>query len=48
MNQIKSNIKKTLATTMYKVAVKNANSTSCIIMHQPKAPAGLKKLSKIK
>ncbi len=48
MKEIKSNLKKTLANTMYNVAVKNANTTSCIIVHQPVAPADLKKLSKIK
>lgn len=48
MNELKTNIKKTLAITMYNVAVKNANTTSCLIAHQPVAPANLNKLSKIK
>jgi len=48
MNEFKSNVKKTLSNVMYKVAVNNANTTSCIIVHQPKAPADLNKLSKIK
>ncbi|MBP1925461.1 cyclic lactone autoinducer peptide [Sedimentibacter acidaminivorans] len=48
MNLIKTNLKKTLARTMYNVAVKNANTTSCIIAHQPIVPTDLKKLSKIK
>lgn len=46
MNDVKTNLKKTLAITMYNVAVKNANRTSCCIMHQAKAPANLNKLSK--
>jgi cyclic lactone autoinducer peptide len=48
MNEIKTNLKKTLANAMYNVAVKNANTTSCFIVHQPIAPTDLKKLSKIK
>jgi len=48
MNELKSNLKKTLANVMYNVAVKNANTTSCCIVHQPIVPADLKKLSKIK
>ena len=42
------NLKKTIADIMYKTAVNNANRTSCIIMHQPKAPDELKNLKKIK
>lgn len=48
MNDMKINLKKTLAKTMYNVAVKNANTTSCVIAHQPIVPTDLKKLSKIK
>jgi len=48
MKEIKFNAKKALANAMYNVAVNNANTTSCIIAHQPIVPSDLKKLSKIK
>jgi len=42
------NFKKIVADMMYKTAANNANRTSCVIMHQPKAPEELKNLKKIK
>jgi len=49
------NIKRSIGTKLVFVAAKltektlsaNANSTSCCIFYQPKAPAGLKKFRKI-
>lgn len=42
------NVRATILKAVAKNAAKiDANSTSCIIFFQPKAPAGLKKFSKI-
>lgn len=38
---------KVMKTVVEKSISRDANSTSCIIYHQPKAPASLKKFSKI-
>lgn len=44
----KHNVKAKILKAVAKSAVKiDANSTSCIILCQPKAPASLKKFSKI-
>lgn len=44
----KHNVKAKILKAVAKTAVKvDANSTSCIILCQPKAPASLKKFSKI-
>ncbi len=38
---------KVIRTAVEKSISRDANSTSCIIYHQPKAPVALKKFSKI-
>lgn len=38
---------KAIKTMAEKSLTRDANSTSCIIYHQPKAPAALKKFSKV-
>lgn len=38
---------KTIKAMAEKSLTRDANSTSCMILHQPKAPAALKKFSKI-
>ncbi len=38
---------KAIKTVVEKSIIRDANSTSCMIYHQPKAPATLKKFSKI-
>lgn len=44
----KNNVKAKVLKAVAKSAVKiDANSTSCIILWQPKAPASLKKFSKV-
>lgn len=45
--KIYSNIAKALKNTVDKSIRIDANSTTCIAVYQPKAPANLKKFSKI-
>ena len=47
MKSQKNLFTKTIKAIAEKAIIRDANSTSCIIYHQPKAPANLKKFSKI-
>lgn len=46
--KLQNKTSKIMKSIVEKTLKADANSTSCIIYHQPKAPADLKKFSKIK
>lgn len=48
MKQIKTMSKKAIVSVIGKSLKGAANSTSCIVAYQPKTPAALKDLSKLK
>ncbi len=47
MKTEKNTTKKIIKSVVTKSLMDSANTTSCILFYQPKAPAGFKKLSKI-
>lgn len=47
MKSIKTAYAQTLKKAVERSLTRDANSTSCIIVHQPKAPSALKSFSKI-
>lgn len=47
MKSQKNIFAKVMKTAVEKSIIRDANSTSCIVYHQPKAPASLKAFSKV-
>lgn len=47
MKSQKNLFTKAIKTVVEKSIIRDANSTSCMIYHQPKAPTALKKFSKV-
>lgn len=47
MFNLNMNVKKAVKSIIEKEAEISANSTTCVVLYQPKAPVGLKKFSKV-
>lgn len=47
-NKLSATLTKAVKAVAEKTLTADANSTTCILLHQPKAPESLKKFSKIK